>query len=432
MELRIPSVEELVTMSPADVERIAHELEVLERQAKAASALLVQRVEDSAVYVLDGHKKVADWGRASNNWSGAETARRVKLARAMKKLPEFAASALAGELGVSQMDEVAKIAANPRVREHLDDADELFTASARDLPFDDLSTVLRNWEALADADGARQRHDRAVLDRKASLNVVGERMYLDAQGPAFDAVIFEQVLQRFTDLEWQAEWDILSAIHGDAMSPAKMERTQGQRRFDALHRIFGAAAGSKDAGPEITIDIVIDQATYEHHLQKALGGNPEPIPPSYAPNRRCQDPRGRVLDPRTVVAASALCHVRRVIYGADSVTLDMSRRKRLFTGPLREAVLLSAPRCTYIGCPIPGDRSQADHLVPWSRGGPTDAKNGGPGCYHHNPLKNNGTTTLRDAKGRWHTYRPDGTEIGWPIIRTNLQHIQSLAYALLP
>ena len=45
MDLCVPSVGELVMMSPVGVERVAHELEVVRRRVEAASALLVQRVD---------------------------------------------------------------------------------------------------------------------------------------------------------------------------------------------------------------------------------------------------------------------------------------------------------------------------------------------------------------------------------------------------
>jgi Domain of unknown function (DUF222) len=432
MELHVPEVEELAAMSPAEVERAAHMLEAQRRQVEAATALLVQRVDAAGAYAADGHRQVAAWGRATNNWSGSEAAVLVKLARAMSTMPRFAQAALAGELGVAQMHAIARVAANPRVREHLAEADELFTTAARDLPFDDLSVLLRHWEELADADGARSRHDRAVLDRRAGVTFVGERAFLDAQGPAFDGVIFEEVLQHFVQLEWQIEWDMLATVHGDAMCAGLMERTHSQRCFDALQRLFAAAAGSSEVGPKITVDIVIDQATYEHELEAMLGGDPAPIPPSHAPSRRCEDAQGRVVDPRAAVAASLVGQVRRLVIAADGVVLNMGRRQRLFTGQVREAVLLSARRCTVIGCNIPGHRCQADHLVPAARGGPTDVANGGPACRFHNPFKNNGMRTMRDAKGRWHTYRPDGTEIGWPVLRTNLQYAGVAALAMGP
>jgi hypothetical protein len=422
MDLRVPSVDELVMMSPVAVERVAHELEIVRRRVEAASALLVQRVDASGAYAADGHRGVGAWGRATNNWSGAEAAGMVKLAKAFRTLPRFAEAALAGELGVAQMHAIAKVAANPRVKEHLADADELFTTAARDLPFDDCSIVLRHWEELADADGAKARHDRAVLDRRASVHFVGERSFLDAQGPAYDGVIFEEVLAHFIDVEWRTEWELLAQVHGDQMHAGLMERTHSQRSFDALQRVFAAAAGSTQAGPAVTVDIVIDQATYENQLETMLGGDPTPIPPSHAPHRRCEDAKGRVVDPRAAVAASLVGQVRRLVVAADGVIVNMGRRQRLFTGASREAVLLSARRCTVIGCTVPGHRCQADHLLPAAWGGPTDSANGGPACRFHNPFKNNGTRTIRDAKGRWHTYRPDGTEIGWPTIHTNLAH----------
>ncbi len=427
----MPSVEELVLMSPADVERHAHVLEVVRRQVEAASALMVQRVDDTLGYLADGHKNVAAWGRATNNWSPSETARFTKLARVFKRLPQFAETALSGAISVDAMHAVAKVGSNPRVRDHLAEADELFTNGATELTFEELSVLLRHWEELADTDGARQRHDRAVLDRRANVGFVAERAYLDAAGPSYDGVIFDGVLAHYANIEWQTEWDILSAIHGADMHAGLMERTAGQRRFDALQRIFHIAAGGPDGtGPAVTVDITIDQATFEHQLERMLGGNPDPIPPSHAPNRRCHDRQGRVIDPRAAVAASLVGQVRRKVLAADGVVLDMGRRQRLFTGPQREAVLAAAMFCTYIGCRIPGHHCEADHLIPFARGGLTNVRNGGPGCGHHNPLKNNGTITLRDAKGRWHTYRPDGTEIGWPTFRGHLDHINSMIYAL--
>jgi hypothetical protein len=434
MEPRVPSGEEVAMMSPVELQARAQELDVLRRQVEAASALLVQRVDDTGAYLPDGHLRVAAWGRATNHWSHGEAAGMVKLARAFKALPCFAEAALSGALGVAQMHAVAKVAANPRVREFLADpqTDELFTSAARDLPFDEFVIILRHWEALADADGAKQRHDRAVLDRRANVRFVGERSFLDAQGPSYDGVIFDAVLRHYIELEWQTEWDILSTIHGADMCAALMERTHAQRSFDALQRIFAAAAGGAEGtGPAVTTDIVIDQATFEHQLEECLGGTPDPIPPTHAPSRRCQDTRGRLVDPRAVVAATLVGQVRRLVIGADGVVLDLGRRRRLFTGALREAVLLATGWCGHPGCGLPGDRCQLDHVTPASRGGPTNAENGGGECGHHNRWKNKGGVTLRDAKGRWHTYRPDGTEIGWPVIHSNLEHLRAAVPILL-
>ena len=91
----------------------------------------------------------------------------------------------------------------------------------------------------------------------------------------------------------------------------------------------------------------------------------------------------------------------------------MGRRKRLFAGPLRDAVMMTNRWCIWPGCAQPAAHCQADHLLPWGHQGPTTSGNGGPACGHHNRWKSTGYRTWHDPQGHWHHYRPDGTEIGW-------------------
>ena len=149
----VPGVEEIGLMSAAALDELAATMEVARRVAQAEMALLVQRVDASGVFAVDGHRRVSLWGRATNNWSGAEAARLVELGRAFKVLPLFAEASLAGRIGIAQMDAVAAVAANPRIREHLEAADESFTRFAQTLAFDDLVTLLQHWEQLADPTG---------------------------------------------------------------------------------------------------------------------------------------------------------------------------------------------------------------------------------------------------------------------------------------
>ena len=430
MEARVPTSEQTAMMSPVQVEFAAHELEFGRRRFEAASAMFMLRVDACGAHLADGHRRIAAWGRATNNWSTAESMKMAKLARAFKALPRFARSCLEGRIGVAQMHAVAAVVANPRVKEFLEGADELFTTSAEETEFDDFAMLLRHWEELADADGARSRYDQAIAARDASVRFVGEKVYLDAQGPAHDGVMFEQVLQHYIDLEWQTEWEMLASVHGEGMCSALMERTAAQRRFDALQRLFAAAggasgtgAGSGNSGRGALVNVIIDQVTWEHELEQMLGGDPEPLHPSHAPHRRCHDAAGHVLDPRAVVAAAMVGRVRRIVVGADDVPINMGRTQRLFRGDLREAVLLAHRHCTYTGCLVTGGRCQADHLQPHGQHGDTNIANGAPACRFHNPFKNNGSRTVRDAKGRYHTLRPDGTTIGWPVLMLNMRFL---------
>ncbi len=130
-----------------------------------------------------------------------------------------------------------------------------------------------------------------------------------------------------------------------------------------------------------------------------------------------------MVDPRAVVAAAIVGKVPRIVLRSDDVVLDFGRRERLFTGQLREAVLLSARRWVWRGCDRPASQSQADHVHPHGRHGPTNVANGAPLCEHHNIWKNQGFRTWRDSHALWHTYRPDGTEIVWPTYRLHLSQI---------
>ncbi len=168
--------------------------------------------------------------------------------------------------------------------------------------------------------------------------------------------------------------------------------------------------------PEIVTNLVIDDATYQRTLHALVTGiRPEadPADASY----RCSTVDGHPVEATEAVAASLLGKLRRVVIGADGVVIDLGRSVRLFTGLARLAAQLANRECFWPGCHVPASQCQIDHLVPFterddgSGGGRTNPGNGGPACGKHNRYKEHGYTVWRDNHGRWHTLRPDGTEI---------------------
>jgi len=135
--------------------------------------------------------------------------------------------------------------------------------------------------------------------------------------------------------------------------------------------------------------------------------------PSSGIGFRCSTLDGTPVDPAEATYAALVGHIRRVVVGSDGVVLDMGRRARLFTGPRQLAVRLHATTCIWTGCHVPNGRCQSDHLDAFNgpERGRTNPGNGGPACGKHNRLKEHGFTARRDERGRWHIYRPDGTEI---------------------
>ncbi len=222
-----------------------------------------------------------------------------------------------------------------------------------------------------------------------------------------------EILSRFEDAEFSAEWETVRARFGDDACPAMLERTAGQRRFDALRAIFQRAASTAPGSraPEPVVNLVMDYDSYEAWLARMTGEDPDaPFPdPAAVDDRRCETVDGVQVDPAAAVMASLVGHVRRVVINRAGVVIELGRRSRLFTGSAREAAKLQGARCFWPGCGRP--RTHIDHTVEWALDGLTDPANAGPGCARHNIHKNTGYTVWRDAEGRWHTQRPDGTEI---------------------
>ena len=68
---------------------------------------------------------------------------------------------------------------------------------------------------------------------------------------------------------------------------------------------------------------------------------------------RAETTNGVVLDPRDILAAALTGHIRRVVIDSAGVIADMGRKRRLFTGNQRQAVLMGSTRCIWPGCDLP-------------------------------------------------------------------------------
>ena len=121
------------------------------------------------------------------------------------------------------------------------------------------------------------------------------------------------------------------------------------------------------------------------------------------------DDMGRGDHTRTMTFDGRL---RGYITDSRGVVVHLGRKRRLFTGGARDAVLLQDLRCTQPGCDLTGGRCQTDHASPWDAGGVTDPENGDMACGHHNRWRARGYRPVRRADGSWDIYRPDGSRIG--------------------
>ncbi len=413
-------VEELLDPGGFDVEILAgfdgrelaglfKRLEQVRRRAEGALAAVIGAVDERGVHRGDGHNNVNGWCRALGRWSDSECRDRVRTANLIAGCDRFRDAVLGGEIGVAQAHELGRAFANPRCGTQLVDVAELMVGNATRLSYHEFRITVRRWEMLADMDGAHRSAEAAHEGRTAGIVEVGEQIHLSGRGGLAQGAVMAEIFDRFCDAEFTADWDTTVARHGDAACFSLMPRSDAQRRFDAMYAIFErAAATAPDATAAVPlVNLVLDVAT----LQRSLTGTGATAVSADPRQRRCETVSGIPIPPSDVVAAMIWGQVRRVVIDSAGVVINMGRRRRLFTGNARQAILLQSSRCVVNGCGAPIRSCQADHLTEWGRHGHTDGPNGAPMCGHHNRLKNTGYRIHRDQDGFWHTYRPDGTEI---------------------
>jgi Domain of unknown function (DUF222) len=392
------------------------EVERAIRSLEAVAVSIVASADRREAFRDDGHVSVRGWVKASIRMSDGEVTHRVRTARLCADLPVCHDELAAGRLGVAQVRELARAHANPRCGDQLAAVVDGLVDLAETHTHEVFARAVRHWERLADADGAHRAHEDAHAGRTARMALVGDTGYLDARVGAAQFAAMNEVFDRFAQAEFAAEWDELRGRVGDDACPGMLERTEAQRRADALAAIFQRAAATDPSAkdPEPVVNIVIDQAVYEAQLTAMVHGERVLFGADDLAHQRCRTTTGVHLDPADAVTASFVGHVRRVVLDGEGRIINLGYRSRIFTGGARQAAVLQAAldgdgRCLWPGCGR--RRCRIDHTDEWAHGGVTDLGNAGPLCARHNRLKSRGYRCWRDPTGVWHTYRGDGTEI---------------------
>jgi hypothetical protein len=414
LEAAIAAVGSIDLGSFSDHDR-AEFLRSVERTGRRFSAMQTAQVDvldRDSLYAHDGHHSPAVMVRHVGQVSGREAAARCRVARALRDLPAWAAAYAAGEVGTDQVRRISGVWANPRVRDLLPAAEADLLAIAQDNTYKWFDSAMTRWERDADVDGTI---DRDSIAEKASFRREYDGTWrLEATLRSATGVVLDEIFKRFCDAELLADWEKARAEHGDAATLADLPRSEPQRRADALTAMFFDAAATPPDAKEarMLINLVMPYDRYLAELE-ALAGAPRDGSEMSVAERlaRCGTLDGTWIDPRDAVRLSIGAELRRVVVGADGAVVNLSRTNRFFRGSARDAVMLRHPECVWAGCETSVRHCQADHLTPWAHGGHTDADNGAPQCGRHNRLKNKRFQVWCDPDGRWHTYRPDGTEI---------------------
>jgi hypothetical protein len=343
----------------------------------------------------DGLKSIKSWLRTHTRLPDAAVRRLVDSGRALEALPAVAQVFDAGAISAEAVSAIAPVATPDRLQRAAEQGVDVAEVAAT---LAVLATQVAHAR-LREAVGFYLRHldpDGTEPDPTEGRSLTMSRLLGGAFSGTFslDAVGGEKVATAIESIA------AASRCAGDT-------RTAAQVRGDALVQLCDLALASgrlpilrtvkPHIGVLIGIEDLVDPATGPDAATTGLGA--------------------------TISAARArwiACDgtVGRIVLGPDSVPLDMGRDQRVAPPHLRRAVELRDKTCVFTGCEAPAWWCEVHHLLHWGDGGETCLENSALLCERHHTKVHHGFRIERDPDGRWHTYRPDGTEIliGAPLL----------------
>ena len=395
----------------ADAVALISELEGLSRRLDAAKVELLAAVDGSGVYATDGHASAKVMVRHVAKLSAGAAANRDRIARMLRSLPLVRMAFAAGEVAADHIGVLARVHSNPRVRDHMADREQVFLTDAATMDYPTFEATVRQWERLTDADGPEPESAKAHEQRDAKMvqDPIELGWHLSGFFGSLQGVEMFEVFNRYLNAEHLTDWRLAREKHGDAATRDHLERTDAQRRADALAAIFADAANNPEgpAPAKWVHNLVWDPDTYREALNRVEGKRARRFDPD---TYRCETLNGHPVDPIEAAVGSLFGRIRRVVIDAPAAKVDLGRA-RLFTGAARDAVHLQSRCCIWPGCWVPVTDCQTDHITQHSHAGRTHPGNGAPLCGRHNRWKQQGYTITRDPSGTWHVTKPDGTPL---------------------
>jgi hypothetical protein len=398
------------------------QLDVAARRIEASIVGAVEVAERTGHYRLDGHRTVSSWTMAITNCTRGEATARTRSAHLLTRLTSITEEFFARRVGVAQVREIARLAANPRSGSQVDGSEEILLEAAQTLEFADFRVVTQRWEQLADADGAHAEHERAHEYRNARVDFDGAVVRFETAHGVMQGTSMRNVFEAFCQAEFDRDWTWVKQTYGDDASSTHLPRTAAQRRADAFVAMVLAAAEAGAGGGrsiDTTVNLICDLDQFERRLEaEAVADCDDPaspapaldVDPATVRDRRCETTDGVPVDLRQMVAAALLGRLRVIVVDGAGVIVAAGRKRRFYSGALREAIMAIDPVCGWLGCNLRAQIAEIDHLQPRSRGGPTDASNAKIMCDRHNIFKQTADYQVeRQPDGTILITRPDGS-----------------------
>jgi Domain of unknown function (DUF222)/HNH endonuclease len=356
----------------AELKGIRHGQDLLELDF-AETAAEFGRTEE---YEEQGSISPIDWIRHHCRMSSSAVWSSMAVGLHAAELPRSVEAVESGEIGYAHLALMARTAQaldGSGTAAAFEEAELL--EKAREFSVGRLWHFCHHLRHAADPEGFTAEQNRATQARSLKLS------------PCEDGtLLLEGWLDTIGGAALRSALEPLALPHGD-----HDDRCRERRNADALVEIINHVedTGSLPQRPHLQVTTSLD----------TLRGTPG-------------SPGGDIEYSLPVAAATVqrlACDgaITRVVFGPESVVIDVGRSRRVVSGPTRRALNARDNHCKWPRCDRPASWSDAHHVIHWTKGGETDLANMVLLCHRHHWMAHEGGWQLvRTAEGEVLTVPP--------------------------
>jgi hypothetical protein len=343
-------------------------LERIQNRLESILSNAVGAFDAGGEWASDGARTSVAWISTRCHLPQAEARAQLRRGRALPFAPHVAEAFCEGAIGASQVDLLVR--ARKAAEATFARDEETLVSYAKELKFAPFTQAMAYWEQMADPDGAEESDMERAARRDVYLTPTIDGMYLGKMtlDPISGAIVADE-LHRLEQELFDADWAKAKEELGREPRIDELWRTPAQRRADSIVEMATRSKTAPADGrrPEPLITILVDYPT--------LYG------------RICELANGIVLSPGSLLEWLDGASFERVVF-APGNRAECSVQSRFFTGATRRAIELRDRGCVHEYCEETVDNCEIDHIVPYSKGGPTTQENGRVLCGFHNRQRN--------------------------------------------
>ncbi|TMC43640.1 MAG: DUF222 domain-containing protein [Chloroflexi bacterium] len=351
----------------AELKAVRHGQDLLDLEFSKIAALFQETQE----YEDQGSVSPFDWIRHHCRMSSSAVWSNIAVGQHLDELPGSVSAVENGEIGFSHlalMARTAEVLAGSETAAPFEETELL--EKAREFSVGRLWHFCHHLRHASDPEGFAAQQNRATEARSLKLS------------PCEDGtLLLEGWLDTIGGGALRSALEPLALPHGD-----HDDRCRERRYADALVEVITHAQdmGSLPQRPHLQVTASLD--TLRGEPGSPAGDMEYSLPVSAA----------------TVQRLACDGTITRVVFGPESVVIDVGRARRVVAGPTRRALNARDGHCKWPRCDRPASWSDAHHVIHWTKGGETDLSNMVLLCHRHHWMAH---------EGGWQLVRTDEGEV---------------------